>query len=443
MNGVAAITASDRGQADAALMHRLRQAQAERERTAWLRRWLEQIAATLPEARQRLFDLFVTRGLDDRSAARELGTNVAEVRRLRHENRQAILRAFEVTALAAGEAGLDQPGSAPGCGELRQILADAQRNGDPPEGARPDIIVLPAALRLTVTRHLSECGTCQGRRDGHLARWAPEMLPILAGTELSERVTEGLHTVPQLARSRDTPGAHRRVAPVGTSATAGARRLAAAAGAGLFLALLLLAFVWPGFLHGTPALVPRDSAAPAAQDPSSSGAPKATGTIGGVPERSSGRQARTGSAGLLSSLPPAAAGTWAGPSMFASPAPTVPSGVESPTSTPTTRRSPWTSPTSSTPSPSPSATQRTGVPSTPSPTKSPSSTPSPTKSPSPTTSPTTSPSPTPSPSVSPSSTPSPATSPTTSPSPTTSTPSAPTSSAAPQPTPTPSTPTPS
>ena len=69
-------------------------------RLASLRQWLERIVATLPEPRQRMYDLFVTRGLDSRNAALELGTTVAEVRRLRRENRQAIVRAFEVTALA-------------------------------------------------------------------------------------------------------------------------------------------------------------------------------------------------------------------------------------------------------------------------------------------------------------------------------------------------------
>ena len=73
-------------------------------RVASLRKWLERIVATLPEPRQRMYDLSVTRGLDSRNAALELGTTVAEVRRLRRENRQAILRAFEVTALAAAEA---------------------------------------------------------------------------------------------------------------------------------------------------------------------------------------------------------------------------------------------------------------------------------------------------------------------------------------------------
>ena len=85
-------------------------------RVASLRQWLERIVATLPEPRQRMYDLFVTRGLDSRNAALELGTTVAEVRRLRRENRQAILRAFEVTALAAAEAAVDPSGiGAPGC----------------------------------------------------------------------------------------------------------------------------------------------------------------------------------------------------------------------------------------------------------------------------------------------------------------------------------------
>ena len=102
-------------------------------RLASLRQWLDRIVATLPEPRRRMYDLFVTRGLDSRNAALELAATVAEVRRLRRENRQAILRAFEVTALAAAEAAVDPPSiGAPGCGELRQMLADARSDdGDP------------------------------------------------------------------------------------------------------------------------------------------------------------------------------------------------------------------------------------------------------------------------------------------------------------------------
>src|SRR6185312_4014829 len=213
-----------------------------------LRHWLEQIVATLPEPRQRLFDLFVARGLNSRNAALELGTSVAEVRRLRRENRQAVLRAFEVTALAAAEGALDPPGrGAPGCGELRQILADAQHADDRQDSGRRPAAVLPVALRVTVARHLSQCGICQGRRDECMGRWAPELLPMLARTELNEQVTEGLRAVAELARSRAAHRAHRRV----TAGTAVARTPAAAAGAGLLAALLLLALVWPGFLRST------------------------------------------------------------------------------------------------------------------------------------------------------------------------------------------------
>ena len=136
-------------------------------RVASLRQWLERIVATLPEPRQRMYDLFVTRGLDSRNAAVELAATVAEVRRLRRENRQAILRAFEVTALAAAEAAVDPPGiRAPGCAELRQMLADARSDdGDPHEDGRRHTAVLPAALRLTLSRHLSQCRACQDRRD--------------------------------------------------------------------------------------------------------------------------------------------------------------------------------------------------------------------------------------------------------------------------------------
>lgn len=108
-------------------------------RLASSRRWLERIVATLPEPRQRMYDLFVTRGLDSRNAALELGTTVAEVGRLRRENRQAILRAFEVTALADAEAAADPPSvGAPGCAELRQMLVDPRSDdGDPREEGCP------------------------------------------------------------------------------------------------------------------------------------------------------------------------------------------------------------------------------------------------------------------------------------------------------------------
>jgi DNA-directed RNA polymerase specialized sigma24 family protein len=400
---------------------------------ASLRHWLDQIVATLPETRQRLFDLFVASGLDSRKAALELGTSIAEIRRLRSENRQAILRAFEVTLLAAAEAALDAPGGdAPGCGELRQILADAQRDGDPQEGGRRHLLVLPSALRLTVARHLSQCAICHGRSDDCTTQWAPELLPILAGTELNEQVMEDLHSQPELARPRDVPAAHRRVASVGTARTAVIRHSAAAAGAGLLVTLLLLAFVWPGFPHGSAALVPRGFAAPPSQDPKSGGpsgirAPQATSTVGGVPGHNYGRQVRPGAESLLDSLPPDSTGGLAAPpSSSASPKPPAPYTLRpsAPPSSaePTSGPSPTSSP--STTSPSPSASQPTEIPSTsPSPTSSPRTSPSPTSSPS--TSLTAAPPPTPTP---PSPTPSPSTSP---------------SATAPLPTPAPSTPVPS
>ena len=217
-------------------------------RAASLRQWLERIVATLPEPRQRMYDLFVARGLDSRNAALELGTTVAEVRRLRRENRQAILRAFEVTALAAAEAAVDPPGiGAPGCGELRQLLADPRNDdGDPHEDGRRHTVVLSAALRLTLSRHLSECRTCQDRRDDCMARWAPELLPILADAELHEQIAEQVQSTPELRQAGAGPGAHRRVAPAGTATKVVIGRTAAAVGAGLVAALLLLAFAWPG-----------------------------------------------------------------------------------------------------------------------------------------------------------------------------------------------------
>jgi DNA-directed RNA polymerase specialized sigma24 family protein len=401
-----------------------------RDSTAWrasLRHWLEQIAATLPESRQRLFDLFVAKGLDSRDAARELGTSVAEVRRLRREFRQAVLRAFGVTALAAAEAASDPRSDAPGCGELRQILADARRDGDRQEGGRRHTAVLPVALRVTVARHLSQCGTCQGRRDDCTGRWAPELLPMLAGTELNEQVTEDLRAVPELARPRDAPEARRRADGAGTAGTAVARKPAAAAGAGLLAALLLLAFVWPGFVHSTVDFVPRDSA-PSSHDPSSTGDRPVTGTSDGVSGQTDGRQVRTGGAGLVNSLPPQAARSLAAPSSPASPTPPVQATAQPSASVPVAHPVSGPSPASSPPALSPSPSAPAEVPSTPP--ASPASVP---------------PSITPPPSSSSPSPTSPASSmpPSTTPPPSTASPTVPASSAAPSPTLTSSAPSPS
>ena len=414
---------------------------------ASLRHWLEQIVATLPEPRQRLFDLFVASGLDSRRAAQELGTTLAEVRRLRRENRQAILRAFEVTALAAAEAALDAPGGAPGCGELRQILADARPDGDPQEDGRRHIVVLPAALRLTVARHLSQCGTCRGRRDDCTMLWAPGLLPILARTELTEQVMEDVRKAPELGRP-DPPGAHRRVASAGAGRTVVVRH-PAAAGAGLLVALLLLAFVWPGFLHGAAALVPRGSTAPSSQHLRGGGssgidAPQVTGTTDGVPGHQYGRAVRPGAESPVSSPPADSAGGVAGPP--SSSASATPPGqrvarpsTPAPSAQPTSGSSPTSSPPA--PSPSPSASQPTKVSSTP-PATPPPSTPTPSKTPTPTSTPTPSSTPTPTPTstATPSSTPTPTPTSTAIPS-STGTPSTPTST--PSTTPTPSTPAPS
>ena len=401
MNGVAFITATDGGHADG-LPARIDDVNWEAGRAhvaddvpempglparrASLQNWLEQIVATLPEPRQRLYDLFVARGLDSRNAARELGTNVAEILRLRRENRQAILRAFEVTALAAAEAGPPSPGSeAPGCAELRQILADAQHDGDPHEGGRRDIVVLPAALRLTVTRHLSQCRTCQDRRDTFMAWWAPELLPILADTEPNEQVMEDLHPMPVFARPRSTPGAPGRVASVGTAGTVVVRQTAVA-GACLLVALLFLGLVWPGFLHSTAAFVPRASTAPSSRDPSSGG-------LSGV-----------GSLRPSSSPPPEATRNLTASSSSASPTPPVQYTVQpstNPTSLPPTPSLPGSAP-------EPTQVPSTLTPSSPAPSTTPAATPAPSASESATPAPSASPEPSsPTPSTTPAATPAP------------------------------------
>jgi hypothetical protein len=278
-------------------------------------------------------------------------------------------------------------------------------------------VVLPAALRLRVARHLSQCGTCRDRRDDCTALWAPGLLPILAGTELNEQVMEDMRLAPELARPA-APGAHRRVASVGAARTVAVRH-PAAAGAGLLVALLLLAFVWPGFLHGAAALVPRGSTAPSSQNlrsggPGGIGAPQVTGTSDGVPGRDYGRQVRPSAESLLSSLPPDSAGGLAVPSSSSAP-PTppgqyaVPSSTSTPSAQPTSGPSPTSSPPA--PSPSPSASQPTEVPSTPPTTSPPPSTPTPTSTPTSTPTPTPSSTPTPMPSSTPTptSTPTPST----------------------------------
>ncbi len=392
-------------------------------RVASLRKWLERIVATLPEPRHRMYDLSVTRGLDSRNAALELGTTVAEVRRLRRENRQAILRAFEVTALAAAEATAAEATAAeataaeataaeataaeaagvgaPGCGELPQLLADARSDaGDPQEDGRRHPAVLSAAVRLALSRHLSECHPCQDRRDDLMARWAPELLPILADAELREQVMEDLRSMPRLRQPGPVPGAHRRAAPAGPATKLVIGRAAVAAGTGLVAVLLLLAFVWPGLLRGTRAAANVSSADRNKSVTSGVDTPTVAGTVGGVPADKHGRPARPGAAGLLSTLPPVATGSPAGsvqpsvyyttpPSTAPTSSPTQPTSApsSSPSSSPSRTASPSPSASTSKPSPSPSASTGTPTPtpsastSTPTPTPSAStSTPTPTES---------------------------------------------------------------
>jgi hypothetical protein len=392
-------------------------------RHASLRRWLEQIVATLPEPRQQMYDLFVRRAANSRIAATELGTDVAETWRLRRENREAILRAFEVTALAAAEAG---------CGALWQMLADAQRDGGTYEGVRRDNVVLPADLRLAVTRHASQCEACRERRAACMAQWAPDLLPLLAGAELNEQVIEDLRAIPEPGwwsrAAAPAHGRHRgdrggRAGPVAVGKAIAGRR-ASVAGAGLLMVLMVLGFAEPGFFLSTAASAPRSSSA-SSQDTSigrlsSGGTPQ----IAGTSAEASARPVAGAATGSSRVLPPIPGVTSAAPtSPFATP--TQPSqDVLQPSSSPTspsaqpTTASPTATPTSSTPavSPSASATKPSPVVSTTqpsSPTPTPTST-SPTPTPTPSTSatsatPTSTPSSTPASSTPASSTPAPST----------------------------------
>jgi len=358
-------------------------------RRAWSRGWLEQIVATLPEPRQQMYDLFVRRALDSRNAATELGTDIAGARRLRRENREAILRAFEVTAFAAAEADVDPLGGEPlGCGQLRQILSDARRGGDAHEGVRRDNFVLPPELRLTVTRHVGQCGTCRERRDDCMARWAQEILPIVAGAELNEQVIEDLRTIPESTRShraassgglsRGGRGVHAGAARAGVGRAVFTRRAAAAGGAGLLVMLLLLGFVQPGFFLSSAASAPRGTSSssklPGSGGRGSGGDPQMIGTFDEVPGRPVPSTTDGSSAGL-----PADGGGSTVPTSSSATAPVHSTGQ--PSSSPTSPSAHPTSPSPSssspsTPTPSASAAGPTPVPTTPTPSTPASPTPS-------------------------------------------------------------------
>jgi len=348
------------------------------ERRAWLRNWLEQIVATLPETRQHMYDLFVLRALDSRNVAMELGTGIPEARRARRENREAILRAFEVTALAAAEAALDpRYDDTAGCAQLRQILTDGLRDGDTYEGLRRDSLVLLADLRLSVTRHVNDCDTCYYRRDDCIAQWAPELLALLAGAELNEQVIEDLRTMPESGRSHAGAfsGGHYRGGrdPERGLASAGAgkairTRRAAVAGVGLLAALLLLGFVEPGFLLSATNSVPRGSSSSSA-GPGSAGSsvgPAQRGTSAGASGRpvpstsggsSPGQPANGGGGSTVAPTSSSGTPTQRGTGQPSSSTTLPPSGRPIPTPNPVR---------SSTPEPTPEPT--TAPPTTPAPT---------------------------------------------------------------------------
>jgi hypothetical protein len=336
-------------------------------RRARLRAWLEQIVATLPEPRQQMYDLFVRRALDGRNAATELGTDIADARRLRRENREAVLRAFEVTAFAAAEADVDPlDGETPGCGQLRQILTDAQ--------VRRDNLVLPPALRLTVTRHLGQCDTCRARRDDCMARWAPEILPIVAGAELNEQIILDLRTIPEPGpsgqgagagdRSLGSHAARRGTSHAGAGNTVLSRRAAMAGGAGLLVMLLLLGFVRPGFFLSSASSAPRGASSssklPGSGSRGRSGNPQIIGTF----DRVSGRPVPSTSGGSATGLSQGSGGSVAPTSSSAEPSISSTTQPSSSSSSPSAHS---TSPSPSAPAPSVTAAGPTPVPTTPSP----------------------------------------------------------------------------
>ena len=233
-----------------------------------------------------------------------------------------------------------------------------------------------------------------------MARWAPELLPILADAELREQVMEDLRSMPaaQAARPRARcPPARRPGRPRHQGRhRPGRRRGGDGAGCGTAAARVRIA----GLLRGTRAATDVSSADRNKSVTSGVDTPTVAGTVGGVPADKHGRPARPGAAGLLSTLPPVATGSPGGsarpsvyyttpPSTAPTSSPTQPTSTpsSSPSSSPSRPASPSPSASTSKPSPSPSASTSTPTPAPTSSTSTPTPTPSPsTSTPTPTTS---------------------------------------------------------
>lgn len=129
----------------------------------------EKVAATLPAAHQRMYDLRMRRQLAGAELGAELGVSPVKAAKLADKFRICLRNAVGATLLVQ---------SGEGCDRLRAITAKAGPQGE----------VLEPDLRETAVRHISHCGTCKPRQAQLMMRYAPALVPLLYGAELRHRV---------------------------------------------------------------------------------------------------------------------------------------------------------------------------------------------------------------------------------------------------------------
>jgi DNA-directed RNA polymerase specialized sigma24 family protein/outer membrane protein OmpA-like peptidoglycan-associated protein len=129
----------------------------------------EKVAATLPAAHQRMYDLRMRRQLAGAELGSELGVSPVKAAKLADKFRICLRNAVGATLLVQ---------SGEGCDRLRAITAKAGPQGE----------VLEPDLRETAVRHISHCGTCKPRQAQLMMRYAPALVPLLYGAELRDRV---------------------------------------------------------------------------------------------------------------------------------------------------------------------------------------------------------------------------------------------------------------